>query len=70
MPNDREVLMGRVERLERDNLRFNRLGIVALIPTCRISCATALHLRLVRHGHDLLHRKALPLHGESPFLRY
>jgi hypothetical protein len=27
------------------------------------------HLSLLQHGHDLLHRKALPLHGKSPFLR-
>ena len=31
MPNDLEILMGRVERLERENLRLKRLGITALI---------------------------------------
>jgi hypothetical protein len=31
MPSDLEILMGRVERLERENLRFRRLGITALI---------------------------------------
>ena len=27
-------------------------------------------LRLLQHPYDLLHRKALPLHGKSPFLRW
>src|SRR5271165_6885984 len=28
------------------------------------------HFRLLQHRHNLLHRKTLPLHGESPFLRF
>jgi len=37
-------------------------------PTWRISSATGIPtFRLLQHGHDLLHRTPLPLHGKPPF---